>query len=86
MTAEELFESVDFTKGYYVEMSDFYREYFGSEEDMISFFVKVFQNDKKDKAPRRMMNQIQRLVSIATDIDRIRPGRDPLRLFSSKLV
>jgi hypothetical protein len=31
-----------------------------------------------------MMNQVQQLVSIATDIDRIRPARDPLRIFFIK--
>ena len=84
MTAEELFKSVGFVKEYYVQMSDFYRDNFESERDMISFFVKVFQNDDKDKTPRRMMNQIQHLVSIADDIDQIRPGRDPLRIFFIK--
>lgn len=84
MTAEELFESVGFVKEYYSEMSDFYKGNFESEEDMIAFFVKVFKNDESEKTPRRMMNQVQRLVSIANDIDKIRPGRDPLRIFFIK--
>ena len=84
MTAEELFESVGFVKEYYSEMSDFYRVNFESEEDMIAFFVKVFKNDENDKTPRRMMNQVQHLVSIANDMDKIRPGRDPLRIFFIK--
>jgi len=84
MTAEELFESVGFVKEYYSEMSDFYRGNFESEEDMIAFFVKVFKNDENDKTPRRMMNQVQHLVSIANDMDKIRPGRDPLRIFFIK--
>lgn len=84
MTAEELFESVGFVKEYYAKMFDFYRANFESEKDMICFFVKVFQNDEKDKIPRRMMNQIQRFVSIADDIEQIRPGRDPLRIFFIK--
>ena len=84
MTAEELFESVGFVKEYYAKMFDFYRANFESEKDMICFFVKVFQNDEKDKIPRRMMNQIQHLVSIADDIEQIRPGRDPLRIFFIK--
>lgn len=84
MIAEELFESVGFVKEYYSEMSDFYRGNFESEEDMIAFFVKVFKNDENDKTPRRMMNQVQHLVSIANDMDKIRPGRDPLRVFFIK--
>lgn len=84
MTSEELFESVGFVKEYYSQMSDFYRGNFESEEDMIAFFVKVFKNDENDKTPRRMMNQVQHLVSIANDMDKIRPGRDPLRIFFIK--
>lgn len=84
MTSEELFESVGFVKEYYSQMSDFYRGNFESEEDMIAFFVKVFKNDENDKTPRRMMNQAQHLVSIANDMDKIRPGRDPLRIFFIK--
>lgn len=84
MTAEELFESVGFVKEYYSQMSDFYRGNFESEEDMIAFFVNVFKNDENDKNPRRMMNQVQHLVSIANDMDKIRPGRDPLRIFFIK--
>ena len=68
MTAEELFESVGFVKEYYVQMSEFYKDNFESERDMNSFFVKVFRNDDKDKTPRRMMNQIQHLVSISNDL------------------
>lgn len=84
MTTEELFESVGFVGEYYSQMSDFYKDNFDSEEDMISFFVKIFKNDENDKNPRQMMNQVQQLVSIATDIDQIRPARDPLRMFFIK--
>lgn len=84
MTSEELFESVGFVKEYYSQMADFYRGNFESEEDMIAFFVKVFKNDENDKTPRQMMNQVQHLVSIANDMDKIRPGRDPLRIFFIK--
>ena len=84
MTSEELFESVGFVKEYYSQMADFYRGNFESEEDMIAFFVKVFKNDENDKTPRQMMNQVQHLVSIANDMDKIRPSRDPLRIFFIK--
>lgn len=81
MTNKELFQSVGFVGKYYSEMRDFYVDYFKSEEDMLAFFVKVFKNDENDKKPRQMMNQIKNLVSIANDIDKIRPARDPLRIF-----
>lgn len=81
MTNKELFQSVGFVGKYYSEMRDFYVDYFKSEEDMLAFFVKVFKNDENDKKSRQMMNQIKNLVSIANDIDKIRPARDPLRIF-----
>lgn len=81
MTNKELFQSVGFVDYYYSETCDFYIDYFLSEEDMLAFFVKVFKNDENDKTPRQMMNQIKNLVSIAKDIDKIRPARDPLRIF-----
>lgn len=84
MTNKELFPSVGFVGEYYSEMRDFYIDYFKSEEDMLAFFVKVFKNDENDKKPRQMMNQIKNLVSIANDIDKIRPERDPLRIFFIK--
>lgn len=84
MTQKELFQSVGFVGKYYSEMRDFYVDYFNSEEDMLAFFVKVFKNDENDKKPRQMMNQIKNLVSIANDIDKIRPARDPLRIFFIK--
>lgn len=84
MTAEDLFETVGFVGEYYSRMTGFYRSIFDSAEKMISFFVKVFKNDTNDKTPRQMMNQVEHLVTIANDIDKIRPGRDPLRVFFIK--
>ena len=84
MTSIELFKSVGFVDRYYAQMADFYRDSFSTEDEMIEFFEKVFRNDTTDKTPRQMMNQIQQLVSIANDIDRIRPARDPLRMFFIK--
>ena len=49
MTSSELFKSVGFVDQYYVQMSDFYRDSFSTEDEMIEFFVKVFRNDTTDK-------------------------------------
>lgn len=84
MTSEELFQSAGFVGDYYSRMCDFYKNNFASEEEMIDFFVRVFKNDETNNTPRRMMNQVQQLVSIATDISQIRPGRDPLQIFFIK--
>ncbi|HWQ71145.1 MAG TPA: hypothetical protein VN370_02385 [Desulfitobacteriaceae bacterium] len=75
-----LFDEVGFTHEYRSEYEEFYRPYFNSEEELTAFFVSVFERDSIDKTPRRMMNQIQRFVSLANDIDSIRAGRDPLRV------
>ncbi len=40
----------------------------------------MFKNDLEDKTPRRMMKLIVRSVGLAEDIDKIKPGRDPLTI------
>lgn len=80
MNAEELFEEVGFTHEYSSEFERFFRPYFDTESDLIDFFCAVFKNDKTDKRPRWMMNDIQRFIALADDIDIIRPGKDPLRI------
>ncbi len=84
MDVEKLFDSVGFTYEYRDEMEQFYRAYFSSEMEMRQFFQRIFENDDVDKTPREMVNQIQRFVTLANDIDLIRPGRDPLRIFFIK--
>ena len=61
---EKLFDKVGFIKEYRDEYSEFYKPFFQSEEELKDFFFRVFQNDDIDKTPRRMMNQIQRFVSL----------------------
>lgn len=80
MNAEELFEKVGFTHEYRSEFEHFFRPFFVTGSDLITFFYTVFKNDQVDKRPRWMMNDIQRFVALADDIDTIRPGRDPLRI------
>ena len=80
MTAEQIFEKADFVSEYRQETESFYRPYFSSEEEMIQFFVSVFSDEDKVCVPRRMINQIRRFVSLANDIDSIRPGYDSLRI------
>lgn len=77
---EASFAKVGFTGEYRKEYTEFYRPYFQNEEKLNDFFYQVFKNDATDKTPRRMMNQIQRFVSLANDIDKIRPSKDALRI------
>lgn len=80
MNPEALFEEVGFIGEYRSKFEAFYRPYFENENSLLDFFVSVFENDSTDKKPRWMMNHILWYVSLANDIDKIRPGRDPLRI------
>lgn len=77
---EKLFEEVGFVYEYREEFVKFYRPYFLDEDELYGFFRKVFKHDNIDKTPRRIMNQIVHLVSLANDIEKIRPARDSLRI------
>ena len=76
----DLFDRVGFKFEYRKEMERFYRPFFSSNEELKQFFVEVFQLENKDLRPRQMINQICRFVTLANDIEQIRPGRDPLRI------
>ena len=80
MNADALFEEAGFIKEYRSEFETFYRPFFEDGNALKDFFASVFENDSLDKKPRRMMNHIVWFVSLANDIDKIRPGRDPLRI------
>lgn len=75
-----LFEKVGFVCEYKEEFEKFYRPYFSDENELNNFFVQIFMHDDVDKTPRRIMNQIVHLVSLANDIEKIRPRRDSLRI------
>lgn len=68
---EKLFDLVGFGERYRNEMEEFYQNYFLSEDKMNQFFMR-FLNSKRIQ---RMMNYVQCHVSLATDIDKIRPGK-----------
>lgn len=77
---EEIFEQAGFTGKYRKESENFYRQFFRTTEEMLDFFLTIFKRNASDNRPRQMMNQIRRFVSLANDIELIRPGRDPLRI------
>ena len=80
MNVEQIFQKANFVHEYRKEIEEFYRPYFPDDEAMEAFFVSIFLNEDEERKPRQMMNQIQRFVTLANDIDKIRPGRDPLRI------
>ena len=76
----KLFEQMNFVGEYKDEMFEFYRKGFENEEKEAEFFIKVLQCYQKKQAPFLMMNRVKNLVSVANDIDKIYPCRDPLKI------
>ena len=65
---------------YLLEIKEFYFPYFSSEESLDFFINRIFEFDWNDRKPRQMLFQVQRFVTLANDIDKIRPARDGLRI------
>lgn len=78
---KDVFGELEFEIQYREKMESFYGDIIGNDNELNEFFKRVFKHDETDKTPRRIMNHIQQLVSLADDIDIIRPQRDPLRIF-----
>ena len=76
----DIFEKVGYPPEYREKFKTFYRPYFLDDNELNTFFMQVFEYDDIDKTPRRIMNQIKYLVSLANDIEKIRPARDSLRI------
>ena len=77
---EELFSSCGFICDYREITEEFYKKHFTRPEEMYEFFKSVFDNDKNDSTPRRMMNTVRRHVSLAEDIHKIRPEDDGIKI------
>ena len=71
-------------KMYMSELKIFYTPYFSDSKTMDVFFQQIFQCDWDNRKPRLMLFQVQRFVSLATEIDKIRPARDGLRVLFLK--
>ncbi|MBQ7338852.1 MAG: hypothetical protein IJW40_10440 [Clostridia bacterium] len=69
---------------YLLELKEFYSPYFPTLEEVDIFINKAIQLDWDDRKPRQMLFQVQRFVSLATEIDKIRPERDGLRMLFLK--
>ena len=79
----ELFVS-ELEKKALIEMKEFYSAYFSDENSMENFIERAFDCNRGGRKSRQMLFQVQRFVSLATEIDRIRPARDGLRLLFFK--
>ena len=69
---------------YLLETKEFYFPYFSEKESLDLFINRIFQFDWDDRKPRQMLFQVQRFVTLATEIDKIRPARDGLRMLFLK--
>jgi len=69
---------------YLLETKEFYLPYFSEKESLDLFINRIFQFDWNDKKPRQMLFQVQRFVTLATEIDKICPARDGLRMLFLK--
>ena len=67
------------------ELTSFYAPYFDTDEELTAFVSDAFDYEKGCLAKRQMLYQVQRFVSLANDIDKLRPGRDCLRMLFIKI-
>ena len=71
-------------KQYLIELKEFYLSYFSDTTILDIFIERVFQFDWDDRKPRQMLFQVQRFITLATEIDKICPARDGLRMLFLK--
>lgn len=62
------------------KLVDFYSPYLDNKEELASF-VSLILKLRDNNIPRRMLNSIERLISLADDIEVIRPGQHCLKIF-----
>lgn len=67
------------------ELKSFYAPYFTKESDLDTFVSDAFDYENGSLPKRQMLYQVQRFVSLANDIDKLRPGRDCLRMLFIKI-
>lgn len=67
------------------ELQNFYAPYFESANDLEDFLFDALNYEKGTIARRQMLYQVQRFVSLANDIDKVRPARDSLRMMFVKI-
>lgn len=84
MNATPQKEQMNIEEQYIKELKDFYSAHFPTPNDLNDFIHRAFQFDLDNRKPRRMLFQVQRFVTLATEIDKIRPARDGLRVLFFK--
>ena len=67
------------------ELRLFYSPYFNTQAELEIFLFDALDYEKGSLEKRQMLYQVQRFVSLASDIDQLRPGRDCLRMLFIKI-
>ena len=67
------------------ELRLFYSPYFNTQAALEIFLFDALDYEKGSLEKRQMLYQVQRFVSLANDIDKLRPGRDCLRMLFIKI-
>ena len=74
----------DLLEEYRNKLLTFYAPHFEDEKSLTEFVELAFNYDDKYSQVRYMIQQVERFVSLANDIEKIRPARDPFRIFFLK--
>lgn len=67
------------------ELKSFYHPYFNTDAELEAFLFDALDYENGSLVKRQMLYQVQRFVSLANDIDKLRPGRDCLRMLFIKI-
>lgn len=78
-------DKYNFIKDSKRELEAFYARFFDSDDELQTFLSDAFDYENGSLARRQALFQVQRFISLANDIDKIRPGRDPLRILFLKI-
>ena len=76
-------DKYNFIKDSKRELEAFYARFFDSDDELQTFLSDAFDYENGSLARRQALFQVQRFISLANDIDKIRPGHDPLRILHS---
>ena len=66
------------------DLLKFYEPYFSDTIETEQFINMIYSYDYDNRKPRQMLYQVERFVSLATNIDKIKPARDGLRILFIK--
>ena len=78
MLSDQFFTEIE--KEYYMKLVSFYMPFFLDEVETKAFIDRMQIVDPKNRIPFQMISQVERFVTLAEDIEKIRPARDGLRI------